>query len=68
MKYTFLGFHVIVKRSSRTLFWVFKYSFRVQSYYKFMNFQSFLREKFMKYSKFIVTFAEKYQKKDEIQL
>ena len=33
-----------------------------------MNFQSFLRENFMKYSKFIVTFAEKYQKKDEIQL
>ena len=33
-----------------------------------MNFQSFLREKFMKYSKFIVTFAENYQKKDEIQL
>jgi hypothetical protein len=33
-----------------------------------MNFQSFLREKLMKYSKIIVTFAEKYQKKDEIQL
>ena len=33
-----------------------------------MKFQSFLNEKCMKYSKFIVTFAEKYQKKDEIQL
>lgn len=33
--------------------------FRLQSYYKIMNFQSFLGEKFTKYSKFIVTFAEK---------